>query len=154
MTIKRIGRRFVDLSRLEVPAMSQNAPGDARQLVGERNCQHVAVQSLLGGFDPGLEAMALPALGLDQHDPCRLHEQDTQVAIAAFRYLAEDGAVTGRDLLRDEPEPSSKVAAFGEHISSADRGHHRAGDDRADARHAHQPLATGILARNSLDLAR
>ena len=149
-----MGGSLIDLSRLEVPAMSQNAPGDAGQLVGERNCQHVAVQPLLGGFDPGLEPVALPALRLDQHDPCRLHEQDAQVAIAAFGYLAEDGAVTGRHLFRNKPEPGSKVAAFGEPISSADRGHHRAGDDRADAGHAHQPLATGILARNSLDLAR
>src|SRR5260221_9182147 len=45
-----------------------------------------------------LEAVALRAVGLDQHNPCRLDEQDTQVAIAALGYLAEDGAVAGRDL--------------------------------------------------------
>src|ERR1700728_1014999 len=98
--------------------------------------------------------MALPTLRLDQDNPRRLHEQDAKVAIAALRYLAEDGAVAGRDLLRDEPQPSGKVATFREHISSADRGHRRAGNDRADAGHAHQPLATGVLARNSLDLIR
>jgi hypothetical protein len=52
----------VDFPRLEVPAMGQNAPGDTGELVGERDCQHIAVQPLLGGFDPGLEPMALPAL--------------------------------------------------------------------------------------------
>src|SRR4051794_1763484 len=31
--------------------------------------------------------------------------------------------------------------------------YHRAGDDRPDPRHAHQPLAIRVLARNSLDLA-
>jgi hypothetical protein len=34
------------------------------------------------------------------------------------------------------------------------RRHHRAGDDRPDPRHAHQPLATGIPARGGSDLAR
>ena len=42
------------------------------------------MQPLLGRFEPRLEAVALPALGLDQHNPCRLHEQDPQVAIAAL----------------------------------------------------------------------
>src|SRR5580658_1082601 len=71
--------------RFEVPAMSQNTPSDAGQLVGR--------------LDPGLEPVALPALWLDQHDPCRLHEQNPQVAIAALGYLAKDGAVSGRGLL-------------------------------------------------------
>src|SRR6266498_4802417 len=32
-----------DFPRLEVPAMSKNAPGDASQLVGERDGEHVVV---------------------------------------------------------------------------------------------------------------
>ena len=98
--------------------------------------------------------MALPALGFDQHDPGRLHEQDAQVAIAALGYLAQDGAVPGRCLLGNEAESGAEVTSLREHFAAADRGHHRTGDDRADARHTHQPLAIGILARNSLDLAR
>jgi len=35
-----------------------------------------------------------------------------QVAITALRYLAEDRAVPGRDLLRNERQPSGEVAAF------------------------------------------
>ena len=45
--------------------------------------------------------MTIPALRLDQYDPRGLNEQNAQVAIAAFRYLAEDGAVAGRYLLGD-----------------------------------------------------
>ena len=45
-------------------------------------------------------------------DPCRLHEQNPQVAIAALGYLAQDGAVPSRDLFGDEPKPGGKVAAF------------------------------------------
>src|SRR5262245_24776141 len=46
-------------------------------------------------------AVTIPALRLDQYNPCGLNEQNAQVAIAALRYLAEDGAVAGRDLLGD-----------------------------------------------------
>ena len=81
--------------------MHKHAPGNAGELVGERDREDVVMQPLLGRLEPLLEAVALPALGLDQHNPCGLHEQDTQVATAAFRYLAEDGAVAGRDLLGD-----------------------------------------------------
>ena len=45
--------------RLEASTTSQDAPGDTRELVGKRDRKHVVVQSLLGGFDPGLEPVAL-----------------------------------------------------------------------------------------------
>jgi hypothetical protein len=61
--------------------MRKNAPGDTGQLIGQRNRQHIAVQPLFGGFNPGLEPVALPALRLDQHHPRRLYEQDPQIAI-------------------------------------------------------------------------
>ena len=55
--------------------------------------EDVAVQPLLGGFDPVLQPLALPTLRLDQYNPCCLHEQNAQVAVASLRYLAEDGAI-------------------------------------------------------------
>jgi hypothetical protein len=36
----------------------------------------------------------------------------------------------------------------------ANRSYDRAGDDRPDPRHTHQPLATSIPARDGFDLAR
>src|SRR4051812_11498683 len=63
-----------DFPRLEGPTMSKNAPGDACQLVGESDGEHVVVQPLLGRLEPGLEPVALPALWLDEHNPCRLDE--------------------------------------------------------------------------------
>src|SRR5439155_6599816 len=122
--------------------------------VGEGDGEHVVVQPLLGRLEPWLEPAALPALGLDQYNPCRLDEQDTQVAIATLRYLAEDCAIPSRDLLGDEPQPSGEVAALGERIPGANGSHHRTGNDRPDARYAHQPFATGILAGDGFDLAR
>src|SRR6266704_1546333 len=150
----RLGIGLVGHPRLETPATGKNAPGDAGQLVGKRDREDVVVQPLLGRLEPGLEPVALPALGLDQYDPRRLDEQDAQVAIATLRYLAEDRAIPSRDLLGAEPQPSGEVAAFCERIAIANGSHHRAGDDRPDPRHAHQPLATGISAGDCLDLAR
>src|SRR6266702_8936165 len=49
----------------------------------DNTARHVVVQSFLGGFDPRFEAIALPTLYLDQHNPRGLHEQNAQVAIAA-----------------------------------------------------------------------
>src|SRR6266480_6907235 len=139
----RLGIGLVGHPRLETPATGKNAPGDAGQLVGKRDREHVVVQPLLGRLEPGLEPVALPALWLDEHNPCRLDEQDPQVAIATLRYLAEDGAIPSRDLLGDEPQPSGEVAALAERITLTNSGHDRAGDDRSNPRHAHQPLAAG-----------
>ena len=71
----------------------QHAPGDARELVGKGDRQHVVVQPLGCRLDPGLEAMALPSGGPQQHDAGGLDEQRPQVLVAAFGDLAEDGAI-------------------------------------------------------------
>src|SRR5262252_3519167 len=134
--------------------MRKHAPGNAGELVGERNGEDVVMQPLLGCLEPRFEAVPVPALRLDQYDPGGLNEQNAQVAIAALRYLAEDGAVAGRDLLGDEPQPGGEVAAFRERIAGADCRHHRARDDRSNPRYAHQALTAGISARKNLNLTR
>src|SRR6516225_2192785 len=109
------------------------------------------MQPFFGRLEPRLEAVPVPALRLDQYNPGGLNEQNAQVAIAAFRNLAEDGAVAGRDLLGDEPQPGGEVAAFRERIAAADCSYHRAGDDWPNPRHAHQPLTTRVSACKVLD---
>src|SRR3984893_12866207 len=91
-------RSFIGLDALEGAPLVKNRPGDAGELVGERNRQHVVVEALLCGLDPRLEPIAVPMLrpDLDQHDPGGLNEQSAQIAIAALRYAAEDRAVAGR----------------------------------------------------------
>jgi len=91
--------------------MRQDAPSNAGELVGECDGEDVVMQPFFGRLEPRLEAVPIPALRLDQHNPGGLKEQNAQVAIAALRYLAEDGAVAGRDLLGDEPQPGGEVAA-------------------------------------------
>src|SRR5262245_18537233 len=51
----RLRGRLVDASRLEGADMKENAPGDARQFVGERDCQYIVVQPSFGSLDPGFE---------------------------------------------------------------------------------------------------
>src|SRR6266702_2136150 len=143
-----------EFARFEGASMGKNAPGDPGQFIGQRNREYIVVQPLPCGFNPGLEAVTLPALRFDQHHPCRLHEQNPQVAVTSLRYLAEDGAVPGRYLLGDKAQPGGEVAAFGEHIACADCRYHRAGDDRPDTGYADQPLATRVPARDGFDLLR
>src|SRR5215475_8013397 len=107
------GRHRIGLVAREGASLVENRPGDSGELVGQRNSEHVVVQSLLRRLDPRLEPIAFPLLGeLDQHDPGRLNEQDTQIAIAAPGYAAEDCPVSRRDLFRDQPEPGAEVAGF------------------------------------------
>src|SRR5215472_3474835 len=65
----------------------------------------------------------------------------------------EDGAVSGRDLPRHQPEPGGEIAALGEHFAIADRRHHGARDDWPDARHRHQTLARRVFLRQARDVS-
>jgi hypothetical protein len=56
----RSGRHRISLDALEGAPLVENRPGDAGELVGKRNRQHVVVQSFLGGLNPRFEAIALP----------------------------------------------------------------------------------------------
>jgi len=82
--LRRLGRRRSCPRDLEVALLVENRPGDTGELFGTRDGEHIVVQPLLGGFDPRLEPVALPALWPDQYHPSRPHEQDPQVPIAAL----------------------------------------------------------------------
>src|SRR6516164_7370526 len=77
------GRHRIGLDELEGAPPVENRPRDARELVGQRNGEHIVVQSLLRRFNPRFEPVALPLRWPDQHDPGRLNEQGAQIAIAA-----------------------------------------------------------------------
>src|SRR5262249_48935942 len=65
------GRHCIGLDAREGAPLVENRPGDAGELVGQRNGEHVVVQPLFRRLDPRLEPIALPMLWpeLDQHDP-------------------------------------------------------------------------------------
>src|SRR5579859_1744521 len=104
--------------------MGEHTPGDPSQLVGECDRQDVAMQPAFGCIEPAFEPITLPALGLDQHHPCSLYEQNAQIAVTSLRYLSEDGAVAGGDLFWHQAKPGGEVAPFGENLASPDRGYH------------------------------
>jgi hypothetical protein len=62
-SLRGLGGWFRHFPDLEVASVMQHTPGDTRELVGERDRQHIVVQPLGGRPDPGLEAIALPAGG-------------------------------------------------------------------------------------------
>ncbi len=62
-----------------------------------------------------------------------LHEQRSQVLVAAFGYLTQDCAISCRLLSRHQTKPGAKVAALPESGTVADRGYDSAGDDRSMA---------------------
>src|SRR5580700_6258147 len=150
------GRHLVCPDALEFALLVENRPGDAGKLVGERDRQHIVVQTFFGSLDPGLEPIAVPMLwpDPDQYDPGCLHEQRAQIAIAAPGYLAEDGTVSRRYLLWHQSEPGAEVTAFGECSTVADRGDRRTRDDRPDAGHRHQPVACRVPTGQRFSLDR
>src|SRR5215475_8160636 len=79
------GCHRIGLVAPEGAPLVENRPRDAGELVGQRNGEHIVVESLLRRLDPRFESIMLPLLWteLDQNDPGRLNEQNAQIAIAA-----------------------------------------------------------------------
>src|SRR6266545_2817267 len=140
--------------RLVGATARENGPGDAGELVGERDRQHVAVEPLRCPLDPGPQTPHCCTRPPYQDNERGLHEQCPQVLVAALGDLAQDRAVSRRLLLRHQPQPGAEVASLLEPGAIADRRYHRARDDRADPRHGHQALAAVILLRQRFDLGR
>src|SRR5262249_43260963 len=130
----------------KVPAVVQHAPGDARQLVGERDRKLVVMHARCGGLDPALEAVAFPGLGPQPKDNARrLHEEHAQVAITAFGDATEQSTTTRRHLPWHQSEPGAEVAALAEDIADADGRHGCTGNDGTNAWHGHQSLAGSVI---------
>ena len=52
----------------------EDRPGDARKLVGERDCQHVAMKALRGLLDPGPQTLPCCAWPPFKDNVCGLYE--------------------------------------------------------------------------------
>ena len=67
-TFRRLALRSrgLNLGCLEYATISQEAPSNASELVGERDSEDVVMQPLLGRFEPRLEPVPSPALRLDK----------------------------------------------------------------------------------------
>ena len=73
------------IERLAVP---ENAPGNSRQLVGQRRCHFIRVQTLCSFCQPGAETEFLPILRTYQDDTRRLNKQRPEIFTPAFRYAS------------------------------------------------------------------
>src|SRR6478735_7880590 len=93
-------------ARLIAALLCQHGPSDPRQLVGEGSGQNVRMQALSGANEPESEAVLRPVRRPQQNDPGCLHEECSQVTVAALGDAPENGSISGRHLLRDEAEPS------------------------------------------------
>ena len=106
--------------------LCQYSPGDARQLVGERGGEDVGMQALSSANKPESEAVLGPVRWSYENNPGGLHEERSQISVAALGYAPEDGTVPGRHLIRDKAEPSCKIPPSREGHTIADRSNHRA----------------------------
>src|SRR5246127_5598129 len=89
------------------------------------------VQPLSRGGKPRSKAVLHPV-------PWPKQKERAKIAIAAFGDASENRSITCGYLLRNQAEPSSKIAATRECSSIADRSDDGARDDRTDARYCHQ----------------
>src|SRR5262249_4295649 len=145
-------RRWLHRSDLKTTTAVKNAPGDAREFVGERNRQLEPIEPPACSLDPGFETMLLPALRVQYYGTSCLNEQHSQAPIAALGDGPEDCAPARRHLSRHESEPSAEISALGERIAVADRSDCCGRDDRADARHSHEALGSVVLLGQRFDL--
>jgi hypothetical protein len=86
----------------------ENRPSDASELVGERDCQHVAVQPPRCLLNPRPQAPHRRTWAPHQHDVCGLHEQRSQVLVAALGELAQYGAISRRLCFGTSPSQAPK----------------------------------------------
>ena len=70
--------------------MAENAPGNARKLVGECRGEFILWETFGYSCKPGSKAKLCPVVWAHQNDMRRLDEKGAQVPVAAFRDWAQD----------------------------------------------------------------
>ena len=92
----RLGRcRFgsrLDAGLIET-SLRQDGPSDPRQLVGERNCQNIAMHAPRSRREPRSKTVPRPARRMEQNGTGTLDEERAQIAIPALGDAAKDGAI-------------------------------------------------------------
>src|SRR5215813_5330687 len=138
--------------RFVVATTRKHGPGDAGELVGERDRQQIAVREALRSLlDPRPQGGHCRGGTPLDDDVGGLDKEGAEVLVAALGDPPELGAIAGRLLLRDEAEPGGEVASLLEAGTGTDGGHYSARDDRADTRHGHEALTGCIVLGEALD---
>src|ERR1043166_7813158 len=87
---RRLNRRGLKVA-IEGLAVAQDAPGDARELVGQGNGKFVLVQSARCSCEPSAEAIPGPIMRAHQENLRRLDQQRAQVLAAPLGDATQDG---------------------------------------------------------------
>ena len=149
---RRLNRRGLKVA-IEGLAVAQDAPGDARELVGQGNGKFVLVQSARCSCEPSAEAIPGPIMRAHQENLRRLDQQRAQVLAAPLGDATQDGSPARAVLSRHEAEPGAKVAPPFKSLAGVDCSYNAGRDQRPDTRHTHQPPAHGLAMAEFFDLA-
>jgi hypothetical protein len=95
---------------VESLVVAQHAPGDAGELVGQRNGELVPVQPVWRGVEPRAEAISGPVMRAHQENLRSLDQQSAQIFATPLGDAAEDRPATSAVLSRYEPQPGGKIA--------------------------------------------
>ena len=104
--------------------------------------------------EPGSKAVLRPARRMKLNGTGALDEEHPQIAITTLGDAAKYRAITGRHLPRYQTQPGGKVAPLCKGGSIADRGDHRACDDRTYTRNSHQPPTAYVSTSQTFNLIR
>jgi len=135
------------------PAFSQDSPGDASQLVGERDGDNVVVCAGRELIGPKVNRPRFAAFA-DKDSVGALDEEATNVGIAALADPKEFRLAAGRMLAWDQSQPGREIASAPKRSAIADGCYQRRRDDRANTRDTHQPSRQVVGLGDQFDLPR
>jgi len=138
---------------LEVTLLGDDGPGDAGELVGQRDGGDVVASALLEGQRPGDEAVRPSALGAGQHRSGPVDEEHAQVGVAAFADASQAAGEAAGAFAGGDAEVAGEVAARREAMQVADEGEQRRGGQPSDAGHGAEPAHRGDLSGQEIELA-
>src|ERR1700726_3239910 len=132
-------------------SLGQHGPEDTRGLGGER--YH---DDLIG---PAREQIPQPRIAdtarslMPQIGACPTDQQGSQHAVTLFGDTPRTMLAAGAMIATGQPDPGREIASAAEHLRIRHFGQDRTGDDRADARHLHQPASLAIGTGGLRDLS-
>jgi hypothetical protein len=138
-------RRLLHGQRLIEPlVVTQDAPSNAREFIGQRRRKLVPVHARGSTGEPSPEAEFVPILGPHQDDIRRLDEERSKIFAASFGAASKDSACAGGVLPRNKPQLGAEVSSAFERFAAADGGDHRCRDQRPDPGDGHEFLAASF----------
>jgi hypothetical protein len=130
---------------VEVTFVIPDSPGDAHELVRERDCRLIRMGCPRTPQRPLLELGEWSVTRFQtpctvERSACTVDEQHPQISIALLTDTTEAPPRAGGCLTRCEPEPACELAATLEGVDVADRGEQRRRGQQTEPGYAHERL--------------